>query len=107
MDQDEPRPEFHSLAPFVFKDISFRFENEVRVLLAAGLHETIYFDAEDDFYRRLPVRPEELIQEVRTHPDATKRTRRRVSKLCADLLPRSRFRSSVLGKGVTSTIRGF
>jgi hypothetical protein len=99
VNQQEPRPEFHSLAPFVFKDTSFGFENEVRLLAVPDLEETIYLDQERDFYRTLPVRPEELILEVRTHPAATNRFRRRVAKLCADFLPRVEPRHSALEKG--------
>lgn len=80
---DEPRPEFHSLAPYVFKDTGFSFENEVRLLSVAGLDETIYLERREDFYRTLLVRPEELILAVRTHPEATRRFRRRVDNLCA------------------------
>lgn len=96
--QEEPRPEFHSLGPFVFKDKSFSFENEVRLLLVADVNETIYLEQEHDFYRTLPVRPEELIVEVRTHPASTKKFRRRVTNFCANfgLLPPRR---SVLGRG--------
>jgi hypothetical protein len=96
--QQEPRPEYHSLAPFVFKDTSFSFENEVRLFFVPGMHETIYFEREEDFYRTLPVRPEELILDVRMHPAATRQFRHRVLQLCGQRLPNVKPRQSFLEK---------
>ena len=96
--QQEPRPEFHSLAPFVFKDTCFSFENEVRLFFVPDMHETIFVEREEDFYRTLPVRPDELITEVRTHPKATKQFHRRVAKLCANFIPHLQVRRSSLEK---------
>lgn len=81
--EDEPRPEYHSLGPFVVKGTEFSFENEVRLLSVADVNETIYLNEERDLYRTLGVRPEELIVEVRTHPATSKKFRRQVANLCS------------------------
>ena len=47
--KDEPRPEFNSLAPFVFKEVGFIFENEVRILHVEDTSKTIWIDKEQDF----------------------------------------------------------
>lgn len=100
--QDEPRPEYHSLAPFIFKGPCFNFENEVRLLLEAGSDESISLDGEEDFFRYLPLRPEDLILEIRTHPAASKRIRRKVENLCGSHLPNLRLRRSALDRKAVS-----
>lgn len=96
---DEPRPEHHSLAPFVFKDLKYQFESEVRLLLVAGLEETIYLEKEEDFARTLPIRPEELILGVFTHPAAGKKFRKCVDGLCTPHLPGIHAHPSSLERG--------
>jgi hypothetical protein len=97
--RDEPRPEHHSLAPFVFKDTSFSFEHEVRLLTVAGLNETI---GNTDVSRTIPIRPEELILDVFTHPAAHKRFRRKVAAHCAQYLPHLKPRKSALERGAAA-----
>ena len=89
---DVPRPEFHSVAPFVYKDPKFAVEDEVRIVLAAPLAETIYLSDEKDFGRTLPVNPERIVMEIITHPRAPWQFRDKARAFCAEHFLTARFR---------------
>lgn len=95
--QEVPRPEYHSLAPFVFKDTTFSFENEVRLISVGGLEE------EAEVHRTLPIRPDELILKVYTNPAASRRFRRRVEALCRKHLSFLRPNRSSLDARIASS----
>lgn len=96
----EPRPEFHSLAPFYFKGVDYyEFESEVRFLLVDS-SGTIYIDRKEDFSRTLSAEPERMITTVITHPRATKRFRCEVAGFCRKHLPNASVRRSTLPKNI-------
>ena len=69
-DDDFPRTEFDYTALFFYKPSRYRFEREFRMLLTPEEHESISYDDEADFGRRVPILPKRIIHRVITHPRA-------------------------------------
>ena len=70
-DQDVARPEWHSLAPFFYKNPQFKNENELRLITSADLEEAV--DYENDIGRELLVNLSSIIERVIIHPNARKK----------------------------------
>jgi hypothetical protein len=95
---EEPRPEWHSLAPYVFKLTDFEFENECRILLVDRMGEEFVIDDETRFGRYLDLRAQRIVEEVVMHPRSAPAFQKKVREFCAAHLPHAHVRRSVLPK---------
>lgn len=71
---------------FFLKDEQYAFEKEYRLLTDLSLLGGVPI-RKDDFYRRIPVGLEMLIQYIQPHPDATTEIRRKLGELVSRYLP--------------------
>ena len=85
---EEPRTEFGERSLFFYKDASFSFEREYRLLLdLAMLGGAISLDDPKDFSRRVRVDLSELIHAIQPHPKATNEIKMRIKELVKRYLP--------------------
>jgi hypothetical protein len=83
-----PRTEFDERSLFFYKDISFKFEQEFRLLIdLMMLGGSIRSDHPNDFFRRVPVDLATLVYAIKPHPDATRETKDRIGDLVRRYLP--------------------
>lgn len=83
-----PRTEFDERSLFFYKDISFKFEQEYRLLLdMISLKEPVAIDEPKDFGRRVPICLACLISAIDLHPAASKKTEDELAKLVRKHLP--------------------
>lgn len=88
VDLTTPRTEFGGRSLFFYKDMSFAFEQEFRLLVdLMMLGGSIRRDHPDDFYRRVSVDISTLIWGIQLHPCATLETKEKVSQLVSKHLP--------------------
>jgi hypothetical protein len=88
VDLNTPRTEFGERSLFFYKDMSFAFEQEFRLLVdLMMLGGSIRHDHPDDFYRRMPVDVSRLVWGIQMHPNATSETKEKVGKLVSTHLP--------------------
>ena len=93
--EEKALPELHSLAALAYKRRQYSPENEFRLVYTAN-DETIYVDREEDFGRTLAVEPENFIDEIRFHPNATPEFKARVKADLAESALAPRLRDSEL-----------
>ncbi len=85
---ETPRTEFDEKSLFFFKDISFSFEQEYRLLINLSmLGGFIREEHPDDFYRRVPVDLSTLVAAIQPHPSASDETVRKIGALVKKHLP--------------------
>jgi hypothetical protein len=88
VETDSPRTEFDERSLFFYKDISYAFEQEFRLLIdLMMLGEAIRSDHPDDFYRRVPVDLSTLVYGIQLHPQATQETKDKIGILVKRHLP--------------------
>lgn len=79
VDEEEPIPELHSLAPLFHKRRNpYAFEDEFRLIYVLPMNEPVFLDRPEDFFRLLPADPSIIIHELRLHPGATTEFRDKV-----------------------------
>lgn len=85
---ETPRTEFGDRSLFFYKDISFSFEQEYRLLTDLMIPGgSISPDDKNDFYRSVPVDLSMLIQFIQPHPQASEVTRSKIEALVKVHLP--------------------
>lgn len=91
VDPDTPRTEFGERSLFFYKDSSFAFENEYRLITdlysLEGTNGSIDPLNPDDFFRTLKIELSTLIHLLQPHPDATKKTTEKITALVSEFLP--------------------
>ncbi len=94
VDNNIPRTEFGSRSLFFYKDSEFLFEKEYRLLIdLSDLKESIDPDDPQDFFRKIPVDLQVLIDLVQPHPRASEDTFEKISQLVQQYLPGATRRS--------------
>lgn len=91
VDQNTPRTEFGGRSLFFYKDSSFAFEKEYRLIVdlysLEGANGSINSENPDDFSRKLGINVGMLIYALQPHPSATNETKERIAALVAEFLP--------------------
>jgi hypothetical protein len=91
---DTPRTEFDERSLFFYKDSSFAFEQEFRLVVDLMiLGGTIREDDPNDFFRRFPVDLDTLIYGIQLHPDAEGPTKAKLGELIKRRRKGSGFKS--------------
>ncbi len=92
--QNVRRPDWFSWAPLLFKDLRYKVERELRLILHAPVHEEIHLAR--DAGRKICIPPEFLVEGVVTHPHASPSFKRQVKRLVQKHLPSARISTSRL-----------
>jgi hypothetical protein len=72
IEESEPLPEMHSLAPLVHKRRDpYAFEREFRLIVQRAHRESVDLNSEADFGRLISTDPKKLLHQVRLHPRAS------------------------------------
>lgn len=79
-----PRTGFDHISLFFYKPARYSFENEFRMLLTPGEHESI---PGNEIGRRVPIRLNKIVRRVVTHPKASKEFKAKVDNLLKQFLP--------------------
>jgi len=91
VDQNTPRTEFGERSLFFYKDSSFAFEKEYRLIVdlysLEGVNGSIDPDNPDDFSRKLGIDLGTLVYALQPHPSATNETKDRIAALVAEFIP--------------------
>jgi hypothetical protein len=94
--EDFPRTEFDNLSILFYKDESFRYERELRLLRPLRRGETVQFDREEDFRRFIPVNLRLLVHRVILNKAISDMARERVTELVRQYCPRASIHESSL-----------
>lgn len=84
VDFDYPRPDWVSWGPALFKDLTYRFEREIRLIATPALPMERIPDSE---FWKIPVDTASLIEKIILHPHADLSFQRSVSQLVRRHLP--------------------
>lgn len=91
VDQNTPRTEFGERSLFFYKDSSFAFEKEYRLVVdfysLAGTNGSIDPENPDDFSRKLGIDLGTLVYALQPHPSATNKTKEKIAALVAEFIP--------------------
>lgn len=95
---DVPRTELTHLSLFLFKPLDCEFEREFRMIRPMALDgtESVLSDDPADFGRNVPIRLGKIIKQVRTHPNASQKTKEIVDTLLKQHLSKVRRTNSSL-----------
>ena len=92
VDQDTPRTEFDERSLFFYKDSSFAFEKEYRLIVdlhsLEGPDGAIEPANPNDFSRNLGVDLQTLVYALQPHPDAGDETKEKIAALVSEFLPK-------------------
>ena len=91
-----PRTGFDNLSTLFYKDESFRYERELRLLRPLRRGETVQFDREEDFRRFIPVNLRLLVHRVVLNKAISNTARQQVTKLVRKYCPRASLNESSL-----------
>ena len=94
--EDFPRTEFDNLSILFYKDESFRYERELRLLRPLRRGETVKFDSEEDFRRFIPVNLRLLVHRVILNKAVSDTARQHVAKLVRQHCTRASIHESGL-----------
>ena len=91
VDQDTPRTEFDERSLFFYKDSSFAFEKEYRLIVdlrsLEGPDGSIELANPNDFSRNLEVDLQTLVYALQPHPDAGTEIKEKIVALVSEFLP--------------------
>lgn len=91
VDENTPRTEFDERSLFFYKDSSFAFEREYRLIVdlysLEGANGSIDPENPDDYSRKLGINLGTLIYALQPHPDATAETKQKIATLVSEFLP--------------------
>ena len=94
--EDFPRTEFDNFSMLFYKDESFRFERELRLLRPLSSTETLYFDRDEDFGRFIPVNLRLLVHRVILNRGISDPARQYVTELISQYCARATILDSSL-----------
>jgi hypothetical protein len=94
VDEDTPRAEFSHTTPFFYKDTSFSFENEFRLVRPLIGGEQVSVDDEKDFGKSIHVDVARLIDRIVMHKDMPRETHDLVATLVKTHCPTAELFSS-------------
>lgn len=91
VDQNTPRIECDERSLFFYKDLSFAFEKEYRLIVdlysLEGANGSIDPNNPKDYYRKLGVNLGTLVYALQPHPSATDETKEKIAALVTEFLP--------------------
>ena len=96
VDDHTPRIEFSHTTPFFYKDKSYRFENELRLLRPLREGEQLLVENPEDYGRNVPVNLRLLIHRVISHKRMSENTLEFVRTLTAEFCRRAVVQQSTL-----------
>lgn len=93
---DTPRTEFGERSLFFYKDVSYAFEQEYRLLVdLMMLGGSVTPDNQSDFGRHVPIDLSTLVQFIQPHPKANTETRDKIEALVRRHLPHAKRKDDI------------
>lgn len=96
VDETTPRAEFFHTTPFFYKDVSYSFENELRLLRPLRGNEEVLVNDEKDFGKMIKVDTALIIDAIVTHKNMSADSRKSLQKLLAARLPAAKLLDSAI-----------
>lgn len=93
---DTPRTEFGERSLFFYKDSSYEFEQEFRLLIDLMMFGgSVSTDDPSDYFRRIPIDLSTLVQFIQPHPNADDETKGKIAALVKKHLPNAKERDQI------------
>src|SRR5206468_1458722 len=91
-----PRIKFSELTVFFYKDESFEWENELRLVRPLQEGEQVLRDDEHDFAKEIPIQLRSVVRRVIMNKKISEKAADTVNSLCREYCPTATVESSAL-----------